>query len=180
MPVIAMNHERFMKRALEEASMAFHAGEFPVGCVVVYRDEVIAVGSRSGTAGDPAGDFVNEIDHAEVSALKRLSQLEVCAEPGEMTMYVTLEPCLMCFGAILISGVRNIVYAYEDAMGGGTGCNLSAMPPLYKNAGKELTIVPGVLREESLKLFKSYFSKPENAYLRDTYLATYTLSQTVS
>ena len=79
----------------------------------------------------------------------------------------------MCFGAILISGIRRIVFAYEDVMGGGTRCDLSRMPPLY--GSRPVHLVPHVLRDKSLFLFKSFFSNPDNTYWKDSLLAAYTL-----
>jgi tRNA(adenine34) deaminase len=159
-----------MKIALAQARAAFERGEFPVGCILVYRDQVIASGRRSGTAGKRK----NETDHAEMIALRQLAQLAVSVEFNQITLFTTLEPCLMCYGAIILSGIRRIVYAYEDVMGGGTGCNLDALNPLYRQA--EMTVVADVLRDESLQLLKSYFSDPRNDYWRNSLLARYTLA----
>ncbi|MBI5590173.1 MAG: nucleoside deaminase [Deltaproteobacteria bacterium] len=164
-----MNHSLFMEEALDEARQALERGEFPVGCVIVYEGEVIATGSRQGTAGD----LVSETDHAEILALKQLERSEP-VDRSRLTLYCTLEPCLMCFGAILISGIRHIVFAYEDVMGGGTRCDLSQMPPLY--GSRPVALVPRILRDKSLFLFKSFFSNPDNPYLKDSLLAAYTLS----
>jgi tRNA(adenine34) deaminase len=81
----------------------------------------------------------------------------------------------MCFGAIILSGIPKIVYAYEDVMGGGVSCNLMNQKPLYRNARMEIT--PHVLREKSLALFKRFFGNPANGYWRDSLLARYTLEQ---
>jgi tRNA(adenine34) deaminase len=93
----------------------------------------------------------------------------------DVAVFSTLEPCLMCYGALLISGVGKIVFAYEDAMGGGTGCDRAHLAPLYKN--NRVKITSGVLRNESLEILKSYFSQTHNTYLKDSLLATYTLNQ---
>ena len=81
----------------------------------------------------------------------------------------------MCFGATLLSGIRTIVYAYEDAMGGGTHVNLSELSPFYKDIN--IKIIPHILRKESLKLFQTYFSNPENTYWKGSLLEQYTLNQ---
>ena len=164
-----MDHEFFMRKALQEAQKALLSNEFPVGCVVVSQGNIIAKGSRKGTAGPVAG----ELDHAEIVALRKLKDLN--RSPSGMTLYTTMEPCLMCFGAILIHGVGQVVYAYEDVMGGGTGCALAKMPALYKNS--KIAIISNVLRNESLELFKAFFSDPENRYWQNSLLAEYTLSQ---
>ena len=81
----------------------------------------------------------------------------------------------MCFGASMIAGLGQIVFAYEDVMGGGTGCELQSLPLLYKKSDIEIT--PGVLRAESLALFKTFFSNPANTYWKGSLLERYTLSQ---
>ena len=168
-----MNYEHFMVKALDQAKIALAAGEFPVGCVMVHQDKILATGSRKGTAGD----FPNEIDHAEMIALKRLTDLKVDTNKNRIVLFTTLEPCLMCLGALILSGISEIVFAYEDVMGGGTRCDLTKLPPLYKN--HQISIVPNILRKESLKLFKTFFQNPENSYWRGSLLARYTLSSDI-
>jgi len=162
--------ERLMGAALAEAAAALASGEFPVGCVIARGDAVVASGGRKRSRGMSA----NEIDHAEILALKDLCECRPGTDPSELTVYVTLEPCLMCFGAILIAGIRRIVYALEDVMGGGTGCRIEFLPPLYREP--VLTCIPHVRRGESLILMRDFFSNPGNGYLRDTLLARYILS----
>ncbi|MGD9078832.1 MAG: nucleoside deaminase [Desulfobacterales bacterium] len=166
-----MDNEYFMQKALEEAQAALAAGEFPVGCVMVHDKKILASGARKGTTGD----YPNEVDHAEMIALRRLFRLDCKVNMREVTVFSTLEPCLMCFGALMISGIGKLVFAYEDAMGGGTHCDTANMTPLYQST--QMTIIPGILRNESLKLLKTFFSEPENMYLRGSILATYTLGQ---
>lgn len=166
-----MNHERFMQDALNRAAAALEQGEFPVGCILVADGDIVASGTRSGSAGTQP----NEIDHAEMVALRNLEPGTAMAAGGRLTAYCTMEPCLMCFGALLLHGVGCIVYAYEDVMGGGTSCDLSTLPPLYRDC--RISIVDRVLRKESLALFKAFFRNPENAYWRDSFLAQYTLQQ---
>ncbi len=168
-----LEHELFMELALQHAETAFENGEFPVGCVIVQEGEVIARGLRKGTCIDK--DFFSEIDHAEIRALK---SLETCVrefKPGKAVLYCTMEPCLMCFGAIILSGIKKIVFAYEDPMGGGTSCDLATMTPLYRDA--KIQVIPGVLREKSLDLFYNFFNKEKNLYWKHSFLEAYTLEQ---
>lgn len=167
-------HLDFMKKALTEADNALKNGEFPVGCVMVHNQKIIACGRRQNSGANPIQP-VNEIDHAEIMALRELLTLSPQINLAEVTVYATLEPCLMCYATLLISGIRTIVYAYEDAMGGGTMLRLDQLPPLYQ--GMKITIIPHIMREESLSLFKQFFSSDQNAYLKDTLLAAYTLEQ---
>jgi tRNA(adenine34) deaminase len=164
-----MDYEYYMKKALEQATQALAAGEFPVGCVIVYQDKILVTGARRGSIGD----IRNEIDHAEMLALRHLIELEDQVDLSQTTAFSTLEPCLMCYSALILAGIGKIVYAYEDVMGGGTGCELSRLTPLYKNS--PVKVVPGILRAESLRLFKNYFADPANNYLRQSLLAEYTM-----
>jgi tRNA(adenine34) deaminase len=166
-----MDYEYYMKKALKQAQKALDAGEFPVGCVLVHQNRVLATGARKGTIGQ----FPNEIDHAEMIALKRLADMTIAANRMKIVLFTTMEPCLMCLGAMMLSGISEVVYAYEDVMGGGTRCDLSKMTPLYKN--NPITIVPHILRKDSLKLFKTFFNHPENSYWQNSLLAEYTLRQ---
>lgn len=167
------NWEGYMDQALEQARQAFDRGEFPVGCVIVQKDRVISSGSRAGTGAGPA--FFSEVDHAEIRALKNLESFNGQFDPGECVLFSTMEPCLMCFGAILLSGIKTIVYAYEDVMGGGTGCDLNSLPPLYRE--RAVQVIGGIGREKSLDLFYRFFNKKGNLYWKDSFLESYTLRQ---
>ncbi|MDH3567257.1 MAG: nucleoside deaminase [Desulfobacteraceae bacterium] len=166
-----MDYEYFMKKALNQARNALSAGEFPVGCVVVHEDRILTTGARKGTAGN----IPNEIDHAEMIALKRLADLEINRDNERIILFTTLEPCLMCLGALILSGISEIVYAYEDVMGGGLSCDLNNLMPLYKNS--RISVVPNILRKESLELFQAFFNNSENSYWQGSLLADYTLRQ---
>ncbi len=170
-----MDHERFMRQALIEADKAAAAGEFPVGCVLVHRNQVVITGARQSSRTDQR----NELDHAEIVALQRLERLAPKIPPENLTLYSTMEPCLMCFAALMLTGIGTIVYAYEDAMGGGTACDLDCLPPLYKH--RRPRIIGGILRQASLERFRAFFADPQNDYWRDSLLASYTLApQTAS
>jgi tRNA(adenine34) deaminase len=164
-----MTYEHFMSKALEQAQQALAAGEFPVGCVMVYQDDILVSGARRASTGDER----NEIDHAEMVALRRLTELGDRIDYSQLTAFSTLEPCMMCYSALILAGIGKIVFAYEDVMGGGTGCELTRLTPLYKNS--PIKVVPGILRAESLGLFKDFFINTDNNYLKDTLFAEYTL-----
>ena len=162
----------FMEEALAQASQALDAGEFPVGCVIADERTIVATGARAGSSGARP----NELDHAEMVALRKLYKgggVEKTSAP--LTLYCSMEPCLMCFGAILLNGISRVVYAYEDIMGGGTACQLTGLPGLYAESG--IYISGGLLREKSLALFQAFFRDPRQSYWRGSLLARYTLSQ---
>ncbi|HUV50539.1 MAG TPA: nucleoside deaminase [Anaerolineae bacterium] len=166
-----MNYNYFMEKALDQAKKALSAGEFPVGCVIVHQDKIVATGSRAGTSGTSA----NEIDHAEIVALRHLVNFKGVLNKKETTLFCTLEPCLMCYCALVLSNIGKIVYAYEDVMGGFTKSDLTKLSPLYRNS--KILMIPNILREKSLKLFRQYFANPNNNYWAGSLLAKYTLIQ---
>ena len=81
----------------------------------------------------------------------------------------------MCFGAILLSGIGEIIYAYEDIMGGATRWDRTHWSALYRDG--HVRITPDVLRRQSVRLFKEFFSDPANDYWKESRLARYTLAQ---
>ncbi len=150
--------ETFMRIALDQAEKALEKGEFPVGCVIVQEGRVMSRGGRTGTVLNTGRrNLISEVDHAEILALRQLETCPVPVVPAKCVLYSTMEPCLMCFGAILLSGIQTIVYAFEDPMGGGSACDLSSLPILYKNSG--IQIKKGVCRRKSLDLFFKFLIK---------------------
>ena len=84
----------------------------------------------------------------------------------------------MCFAALTLSRIGKVVYAYEDVMGGGTSCALESLPPLYRDLRPQ--VQGGILRTESLSLFKAFFGDSANTYWQGSLLETYTTHQKVS
>lgn len=160
-----------MQQALAQARAGLAAGEFPVGCVITCGEEILTTGARQGTLDGRT----SETDHAEMVAFRRLGGSSCGPMAGELVLYTTLEPCLMCFAAAMLHGIGIIVYAYEDVMGGGVRCDVSQQSALYRSRRPQ--VVPGILRSRSLALFKAYFSDPEQTYWRDSLLSRYTLCQ---
>ncbi|MCI5207872.1 MAG: nucleoside deaminase [Candidatus Electrothrix sp. ATG2] len=161
--------EQFMQQALTEARTALEDGEFPVGCVLVQDNEII----QSGRRRNSEGTVRNEIDHAEMVTLRALLARQPELDCQKITVYSTMEPCLMCYTTLLLSGVRRFVWAYEDVMGGGTNLPLGQLAPLYQDM--EVQLVPDILRQESLTLFGQFFTR--YSYWQDSLLADYTLAQ---
>jgi tRNA(adenine34) deaminase len=162
-------HEQFMRIALDEAAASLKAGDFPVGCVLVANGQVLAQGRRINSGGPDA----NELDHAEVLTLRSFLQENPLYDLSGVTAYSTMEPCLMCYTTLLLSGIRRFVWAYEDTMGGGTSLPLLQLSPLY--AEMQVENIPHVLRRESLMLFQDFFRR--YSYWEESELARYTLAQ---
>jgi tRNA(adenine34) deaminase len=142
--------ERFMRLAIELAAKAGDAGEVPVGAVVVNGTEVIAEGANAREATqDPTA-------HAEVVALRHAAKLTGSWRLLGTTMYVTLEPCPMCAGALVAARVSRVVFATPDPKAGACGSlyNLCGDPRL----NHELAVTRGVLREEASLLLSGWFA----------------------
>jgi tRNA(adenine34) deaminase len=139
-----------MRLAIELAAKAGDAGEVPVGAVVVNGTEVIAEGANAREATqDPTA-------HAEVVALRHAAKLTGSWRLLGTTMYVTLEPCPMCAGALVAARVSRVVFATPDPKAGACGSlyNLCGDPRL----NHELAVTRGVLREEASLLLSGWFA----------------------
>ncbi|MBU0676250.1 MAG: nucleoside deaminase [Proteobacteria bacterium] len=166
-----IDHSKYMKAALAEAEAALTAGDFPVGCVLVFDNRVVIHSRRQNSRANQR----NEMDHAEINGLRLLFNRHPELSPTGITVYSTMEPCLMCYTTMLLNGIRKFVYAFEDAMGGGTDLDLTALNPLYREMQVEIT--GGINRHESLELFRRYFSDPANDYWQDSLLARAVLQE---
>ena len=164
-----INHSAWMDIALEMAQNALEAGDFPVGCVIVHKGNVVATGKRENSTIDS-----NELDHAEIMAMRNLKMAYPEINPEEVILYSTMEPCLMCYATLVVNGVRNIVYGYEDGMGGGTNLDLSRLAPLY--SAITMNIIPHIRRKHCLDLFQQFFRNEKSTYLQDSLLARSTLA----
>lgn len=146
-----MNDEAHMGRALELARDAAAAGEAPIGCVIVDgAGEVIAEGANAPIASnDPTA-------HAEIIALRRAAaQLaNYRLKPG-LTLYVTLEPCAMCAGAISHARIARLVYGAGDAKGGGVIHGARVFE--HSTCHWKPAVSGGVLAEDSAALLKEFF-----------------------
>ncbi|SFZ77869.1 tRNA adenosine(34) deaminase TadA [Chitinimonas taiwanensis] len=145
----------FMRLALAEAELARAAGEVPVGAVLVHEGRVIATGSNAPIAlHDPSA-------HAEMRALRAAaSALANYRLPG-CELYVTLEPCAMCAGAILHARLAKVVFAARDPKTGAAGSvlDLFAIPQLNHHT----EIVGGVLAEEASQQLRTFFAERRQA-----------------
>ncbi len=146
----AVDDEEAMRQALEEARRAGDAGEVPVGAVVVSAGVVVgSAGNRRESAGDPTA-------HAEILALRQAAAALGSWRLGDATLYVTLEPCPMCAGALVAARVGRLVFAAFDPKAGACGSlyNLCADPRL----NHELPVTAGVLDHDSSRLLRDWFA----------------------
>lgn len=143
-----MEDREFMLAALELAREAAEHGEVPVGCVVAHRGMIVGRGRNRREEGK------NALAHAEIAAIN-----EACRTLGgwrlwECTLYVTLEPCPMCAGAIVHARIPRVVYGARDAKGGACGsvCDLFSM-----EFNHHPQVTAGVLEEECAALLREFF-----------------------
>lgn len=143
-----MTHEYFMMMALKEARLAFDEDEVPVGAIVVLNDKVIARGrNMTERLHDPTA-------HAEMIALTSAFNTLGSKYLPEATLYVTVEPCLMCAGAVYWSKLGRLVYGTDDEKNGYKKTTSEKWPFHPKTE-----LVRGVMKDECAKLMKDFFKK---------------------
>jgi tRNA(adenine34) deaminase len=150
MGVAARHDEDYMRAALDEAAAAAGRGEVPVGAVLVRAGAVVASGGNSPIAShDPTA-------HAEVLALRAAGQALGSYRLTDTTLYVTLEPCVMCAAAIVHARVQRLVFGAFDPRAGAAGSitNVFALPQL----NHRVDVFGGVLMEDCARLLQEFFS----------------------
>ncbi|MCC8141190.1 MAG: tRNA adenosine(34) deaminase TadA [Lachnospiraceae bacterium] len=141
--------ERYMKEAIRQAKKAYDLGEVPIGCVIVYEDHIIARGYNRRNTDK------NTLSHAEITAIRRASKqmgdwrLEGC------TMYVTLEPCQMCAGALVQSRIDRVVIGTMNPKAGCAGSILNLLQ--MKEFNHQVEAEYGVCREECTEILQKFF-----------------------
>ncbi len=146
----------YLQAAIAEARAAEHSGEVPIGAVIVHKDEIIARGqNRVLRDHDPTA-------HAEIVALRQagraLENYRLINKDGQdegCTLYVTLEPCAMCAGAILHARIARLVYGAPDPKAGACGSVLSVMN--HPQLNHKVEVVSGLLTEECGALLTNFF-----------------------
>jgi tRNA(adenine34) deaminase len=138
--------EYFMKAAIIEAEKAFDAGEVPVGAVIVWKHRVIGRGHNlTETLRDPTA-------HAEIQAITAATNAFDGKYLTECTLYVTLEPCVMCAGACFWAQIGAVVYGADDEKRGYSLIGQNILHPKTR-------VIKGVMKERSSELLKSFFVK---------------------
>ena len=145
------NDQAFMQLALEQAALAAERGEVPVGAVVVYEDQIVAVGANA-----PIGQH-DPTAHAEIIALRAAAKALGNYRLTDCRLYVTLEPCAMCSGAIFHARLSEVVYGAADPRTGAAGSALN----LYDHRGinHQTSVRGGVMADECGQLLQAFFAK---------------------
>ena len=141
--------EKFMKAAITQARKAYAIDEVPIGCVIVQNDKIIARGYNRRNIDK------NTLAHAEISAIKKASKKTGDWRLEDCTMYVTLEPCQMCAGAIVQSRMKRVVIGSMNAKAGCAGSILNLLQMQQFNHQVEIT--RGVREEECSQMLSQFF-----------------------
>ena len=150
--LMELNDEYFMKQALREANKAFEEDEVPVGAVIVMNNKIIARGYNQ------VEKLNDSTAHAEILAITTAFNFLGSKYLPDATLYVTIEPCIMCSGALYWSKIGRIVYGASDEKNG----SITPLPGILENKGNwpyhpKTTIQGGVLHDECAALMKSFF-----------------------
>jgi tRNA(adenine34) deaminase len=142
-------HETFMRAALEQARLALAAGEVPIGAVIVLDDRIVAAGyNQPITAVDPTA-------HAEIVALRAAARAIDNYRLTNSVLYVTVEPCLMCVGAMIHARVREVVYGATEPRSGA----LVSAARAHETPGlnHRVAVTGGVLEDECREVIQAFF-----------------------
>jgi tRNA(adenine34) deaminase len=144
-----MTDLNFMQAALTEARMAAEAGEVPIGAVIVREGEIVARGqNRVLRSLDPTA-------HAEIVAMRAAAAFVGNYRLLGCTLYVTLEPCAMCAGAMIHARLNRLVFAASDPKAGACGSVLAVLN--HPQLNHQMQVEQGILAEESAELLRSFF-----------------------
>ena len=140
---------KYMRAALAQAKKAYRLGEVPIGCVIVYEDRIIGRGyNRRNTDKSP-------LAHAEITAIKKAGKVIKDWRLEGCTLYVTLEPCQMCAGAIVQARIPVVVMAAENPKAGCAGSVMDILEnPQFNH---QVEVRRGVLKDECSMLLKKFF-----------------------
>lgn len=144
-------HERWMRKALDQARVAFEADEVPVGAVVVHQDRVIAEAhNQREMLTDPTA-------HAEMIALTQAAEVLGSWRLLDCILYVTLEPCPMCAGAIVQARVPTVIYGTDDPKAG--ACKTLYQITDDRRLNHQASVMGGVLQEECRAILQEFFAR---------------------
>lgn len=152
--------EKYMREALKLAGKAAELGEVPIGCVIVHEDKIIGRGYNRRNTDK------STFSHAEITAIKKASKAIGDWRLEDCTLYVTLEPCQMCAGAIVQARVTRVVMGCMNPKAGcgGSVLNILKMPEF----NHQVNVTRGILEEECSKLLSGFFKTLRNDAKNDT------------
>lgn len=150
MAVILNIQEKYMRKALKQAKKAYALGEVPIGCVIVHQGKIIGRGYNRRNTDK------NTLAHAEITAIRKASKYIGDWRLEECAIYITLEPCQMCAGAIIQARIPEVVMGCMNPKAGcgGSVLNILEMPGFNHQA----SVTRGVLEEECSEILKNFFS----------------------
>ena len=151
MAVIKNVQETYMKEALKQAKKAYLLGEVPIGCVIVYQGKIIGRGYNRRNTDK------NTLSHAEITAINKASKRIGDWRLEECTLYVTLEPCQMCAGAIVQARIPEVVMGCMNPKAGcaGSVLNILEMPQF----NHQVSVTRGILEQECSNMLKTFFTE---------------------
>lgn len=141
--------ERYMKAAIKQAKKAEKLDEVPIGCVIVYQDKIISRGYNRRNIDK------NTLSHAELNAIKKASKRLGDWRLDDCEMYVTLEPCQMCAGAIVQSRIKKIYIGSMNPKAGSAGSVINLLQ--VKEFNHQVEIESGILQEECSGMLSDFF-----------------------
>ena len=144
-----MDYEYYMKEALIEANKALKLNEVPIGAIIVYKNEIIARGYNMRNT------LKNVLGHAEIIAINEASKYIGDWRLEECEMYITLEPCPMCAGAIVQARIPKVIFGARNAKAGCAGSVLNLLQ--QEKLNHRVEVIEGILAEESSKMLKDFF-----------------------
>ncbi len=149
MAVFTNIQEKYMKEALKQAKNAYALGEVPIGCVIVHEGKIIGRGYNRRNTDK------NTLSHAEITAIRKASKVIGDWRLEECTLYVTLEPCQMCAGAIVQARIPEVVMGCMNPKAGCAGSilNILEMPQF----NHQVTVNRGILEAECSEMLKTFF-----------------------
>lgn len=147
----ANSDEKYMREAIKQAKKAYALGEVPIGCVIVHDGKIIGRGYNRRNTDK------NTLSHAEITAIRKASKVIGDWRLEECTLYVTLEPCQMCAGAIVQARIPRVVMACMNPKAGCAGSILNILDmPQFNH---QVEVVRGVLEEECSQMLKTFFKE---------------------
>ena len=146
--------QEFMRFALAEAQKAYDAGEVPIGAVLTFQNQIIS------TAYNQVESLKDATAHAEMLCLKKGAEKLGNWRLLDCTLFCTLEPCLMCAGAMILSRVKTLVWAAPDLRHGAGGSLMDVFT--MEHPIHQLEVRQGVLKDESASLLKKFFQERRN------------------